>query len=179
MTPDSFSFDGRNSVDEWGVRVVHYDVLLPGKRSRKITIPRRNGQYDYGAESWEERTVRISCILERPASRSEVREIAWVLSHKGQLRLWNEPDKYYIAELYDPAELTDYFAECMREFELRFLCEPFAYADARTELLQAGDNALHYRGTMSAGCRITITNPNRFAVSNLTVVATAQRRQTT
>lgn len=179
MTPDSFSFGGYNSIDDWGVRVVHFDVLSPAKRSRKQAIPRRHGLYDYGAECWEERTVRISCALERQSTRAEVREIAWALSHKGQLRLWNEPDKYYIAELYDPAELTDYSSECMREFELRFICEPFAYSDARSELIRAGNNALHYRGTVPAGCRITITNPNRYAVSNITLVATVQRRQST
>lgn len=179
MTPDSFSFDGHNSVDEWGVRVVHYDVLTPAKRPRKTAIPRRHGLYDYGAECWEERTVRISCVLTRRTARAEVREIAWVLSRKGQLRLWNEPDKYYIAELYDSAELTDYFDECMREFELRFLCEPFAYADVKSEAIRAGDNVLRYRGAVPAGCRVAITNPNRYAVTNITLVATEQRRRST
>lgn len=179
MTPDSFSFDGCNSVDDWGLRVVCYDVLFPAKRPRKAPIPRRSGQYDYGAESWEERTVRISCTLERKCTRAEVREIAAALARKGRLRLWNEPDKYYIAELYDPAELTDYFDECMREFELRFVCEPFAYADARTEPIRAGDNALPYRGAIPTPCRITIVNPNKFPVSNITIVATGKRRQTT
>lgn len=176
MTGDSFQFGGYNSMDDWGVRVVAWDVLTPPKRARKRAIPRRHGLYDHGAECWEERTVRIECTLERRISRAALREIAYLLSRKAQLRLWNEPDKYYIGELYDAAELTDYFDECMREFTLSFICEPFAYGDGKSEALADGDNAVGYRGTAARGCVIEIRNPNAYSVSNITVTATTKRR---
>lgn len=104
MTGDSFSFGRYNSVDDWGLMVIAYDYLLPPKRARKITIPGRSGSYDFGAKNWEERTLRMTCTLTRQVTKAEFREIIYALSKKARLRLWNEPDKYYIAELYDPAE---------------------------------------------------------------------------
>lgn len=107
MTGDSFSFGRYNSVDDWGLMVIAYDYLLPPKRARKITIPGRSGSYDFGAKNWEERTLRMTCTLTRQVTKAEFREIIYALSKKARLRLWNEPDKYYIAELYDPAEVQD------------------------------------------------------------------------
>ena len=101
MTGDSFQFGGINSVDEWGLMVVAYDYFLPPKRARKISIPGRSGQYDFGADCWDERTLRLSCMLTRHMTKAEFREVVYELSRKSVLRLWNEPDKYYMAELYE------------------------------------------------------------------------------
>ena len=105
MTGDSFSFGRYNSMDDWGIKVVGYDVLLPPKRSRKLTIPGRSGSFDFGAKNWEDRPLRIYCMLTRQMTKAKFREIAYLLSKKAQLRLWNEPDKYYIAELYESPEV--------------------------------------------------------------------------
>ncbi len=63
----------------------------------------------------------MTCTLTRQVTKAEFREIIYALSKKARLRLWNEPDKYYIAELYDPAEVQDYYLETGREFELLIL----------------------------------------------------------
>lgn len=175
MLYDSFQFGGYNSLDDWGIRVVKYDTLMPPKRPRKRSIPLRDGQYDYGAINYEERTVRIDCVLENRIDRAELREIAYLLSKKEQLRLWDEPEKYYIGEIYDAAEVEDYFEETMREFTLTFICEPFAYADAKTVALADGENAAGYSGTVARGCVIEIRNPNAFDVSNITITTQTRR----
>lgn len=175
MVYDSFQFGSYNSVTDWGIRVVKYDTLMPPKRSRKRSIPLRHGQYDYGAQNYEERAVRISCVLEKQIARAELREIAYQLSRKAQLRLWDEPDKYYVGEIYDAAEIEDYFEETMREFTLTFICEPFAYADAKTVALADGENAAGYSGTVARGCVIEICNPNDFDVSNITIITQTRR----
>ena len=157
MTPDSFQFGKMNSLDDWGIRIVSYDVLLPQKRARKRVIPRRHGQYDHGAFCWEERTVRVECVLERRIPRAVLREIAAQMAVKGELRFWNEPDKFYVAELYDPSEVTDYFDECMREFTLHFVCEPFAYSK---EYVLTGESiAFLNDGTVESPCVIEFTAP--------------------
>ena len=107
MTGDSFSFGRYNSVDDWGLMVIAYDYLLPPKRARKITIPGRSGSYDFGAKNWEERTLRMTCTLTRQVTKAEFREIIYALSKKARLRLWNEPDKYYIADLTVGAHHAD------------------------------------------------------------------------
>lgn len=172
MTGDSFSFGTYNSVDDWGIMVVAYDYLLPPKRSRKLTIPGRSGAYDFGAKSWEERTLRLACTLTRQLSKAEFREIIYLLSKKARLRLWNEPDKYYVAELYDPAEVQDYYLETARDFELNFIAEPFAYGSTITAPLESGRNKITYQGTAETPCMIVLRNTSSSNIQNITITAT-------
>lgn len=171
MPYDSFSFGTYNSLADWGIRVVKYDTLTPAKRPRKVQIPMRSGMYDFGAQCWEERTVRIECTLERKTSRGELREIAGALSCKSRLRLWDEPDKFYIGELYDPAEITDYFDEALREFTLTFVCEPFSYGRTVTLPIHSGENPIRYQGTAETPCVIVLRNLSDTDAANITLTA--------
>lgn len=178
MVYDSFQFGEYNSLDDWDIRVVKYDTLMPPKRARKRSIPLRHGQYDHGSLNYEERTVRIACALEKQVTRDDLREIAYHLSHKAQLWLWDEPDKYYIGEIYDAAEIEDYFDESMREFTLNFVCEPFAYSKEYELRSASGALSLRNDGTVESPCVIELTAPGAsvrvtagaqsFAVSGLT-----------
>lgn len=172
MTGDSFSFGKYNSVDDWGLMVVASDYLLPPKRARKITIPGRSGSYDFGAKDWDERTLRLTCMLTRTMSKAEFREIIYALSKKSRLRLWNEPDKYYVAELYDPAEVQDFYMEAAREFELSFIAEPFAYGSTVTAPIKDGRNTVEYKGTAETPCLIVLRNTSTENVVNVTITAT-------
>lgn len=176
MTGDSFQFGSINSMDKWGIMVIAYDYFLPPKRERKISIPGRSGMYDFGAECWDERTLRISCTLTRPMSKAEFREVVYELSRKRALRLWNEPDKYYMAELYDPSEVQDYFNECAREFELNFTCEPFAYGRTLSVPIKKGVNAMKYAGTAETPCLIILKNTSSTNIQNLTITAVKRRK---
>lgn len=175
MTGDSFSFGRYNSMDDWGIKVVGYDVLLPPKRSRKLAIPGRSGTYDFGAKNWEDRPLRIYCMLTRQMTKSEFREIAYILSKKAQLRLWNEPDKYYIAELYDAPEVKDYYMEIAREFELAFTCDPFAYGASIAAPIQNGRNVIDYKGTAETPCMIVLRNTSPRNIVNITITAIKRR----
>ncbi len=176
MTGDSFQFGGINSVDEWGLMVVAYDYFLPPKRARKISIPGRSGQYDFGADCWDERTLRISCMLTRHMTKAEFREVVYELSRKSILRLWNEPDKYYMAELYDPAEVQDHPLEMLREFDLNFICEPFAYGKTVSMPIRKGTNHMRYEGTAETPCMIVLRNTSSTNIQNLTITAVKRRR---
>lgn len=171
MTDDSFSFGTYNSVDDWGIMMIAYDTFLPPKRERKLSIPGRSGSYDYGAKNWEERTLRIECMLIRNITKAEFREIIYALSKKGRLRLFNEPDKYYMAELYDAPEVQDYYMEEMRSFELSFTCEPFAYGAVITEPLADGRNIIEYEGTAETPTVIVLKNTGDEDLTNVTITA--------
>lgn len=171
MTGDSFSFGTYNSVDDWGIVVIGHDTFLPPKRSRKINIPGRSGAYDYGAKNWDERTVRLECVLMRQMKKEEFREIVYLLSKKGRLRLWNEPDKYYVAELYDSPNVDDFYMEEMREFELSFVCEPFAYGSILTVPLASGRNRVNYGGTAETPAVIVLKNTSESEATNVTITA--------
>lgn len=171
MTGDSFSFGTYNSVDDWGIMVIAHDTFLPPKRERKLSIPGRSGAYDYGAKNWEERTLRIECTLMRQITKAEFREIVYILSKKNRLRLWNEPDKYYMAELYDSADVMDYYLESMRDFELTFVCEPFAYGSILTVPMASGRNRVSYGGTAETPAVIVLKNASETEATNVTITA--------
>ena len=175
MTPNSFLFGAINSVDEWGLHVIKHDTFMPPKRSRKIVVPDRSGAYDYGAKYYDERALRLECSLMEQISNAQFREIIYGLCQKKQIRLWDEPDKYYIGELYDPEEVLVYPCEAMRDFELAFVCEPFAYKAIPVQSIQTGNNKINYRGTAEAPTLIEITNPNSYAVSNIILTAIKRR----
>lgn len=167
MTGDSFDFGTVNSMDAWGIQVIATDTFLPPKRARKISIPGRSGSYDYGANSWEERVLRIECRLLRQMSKAEFREVVYYLSKKQRLTLWNEPDKYYVAELYDATDVLDYYNESMRDFELEFVCEPFAYGRTVTTPIRKGRNVVDYRGTAEAPCVVVLRNDSDEDAENI------------
>ena len=171
MTGDSFSFGQYNSLDDWGIAVIAHDTFLPPKRERKLSIPGRSGAYDYGAKNWEERTLRIECSLMRRITKAEFREIVYILSKKNRLRIWNEPDKYYVAELYDSADVMDYYLESMREFELTFVCDPFAYGSILTVPLASGRNQVNYGGTAETPAVIVLKNTSETEATNVTITA--------
>lgn len=175
MTKNSFSFGTSNSVDTWGVHMIKHDTFAPPKRSRKITIPGRSGSYDFGASRFDERTLRLECSLERRMSAADFREIIFAFSRKNLIRLWDEPDKYYIGELYNADEVFVYQQEQMRDFELNFICEPFAYRVTAPLAIRSGVNRINYGGTAEAPTVIEIRNTNSYAVSNIVLIAIKRR----
>lgn len=174
--PDmSFNFGPYNSLEDMGIICEAYDTLLPPKRSRKVEILGRSGLYDFGSDTYDERTLTLSCKLINQISKAELREVAYKLSGKNKLVLWDEPEKYYIAELFDPTEVQNIADRLWLEFDLTFTCEPFAYTDVKTMSVQAGSNQVIYPGTVKTPTRLTITNNNDFPITNITITAIRKR----
>lgn len=175
MIGDSFEFKGINFREQFDIRVVKTDVLMPKKRKRKTNIPRRHGSFDHGSKNWEDRLISIECDLLRKLTRAETREIAYLLSGKGRLILWDEPDKYYVGEIYNEPTILDFPKQNIRNFNLTFECEPFAYKEARSVALTKGDNQLDYEGTVDAPTRIILTNTGDTPIDNIIVNLTKRR----
>lgn len=167
MTNDSFTFGGIDMFQEYGIMVLHYDALLPQLRRRKVTIPKRHGSYDYGAKFYDDRIIRVECDTRRALSKDQIRELAYVLSKKSQLRFWNEPTRYYIGRIYDTAEL-DYIGSVGYEFNLTFECDPFAYGEIiQTEFSE--QLRTNYRGTAPTPTFLTISNVGDDDVSSIQI----------
>lgn len=174
--PDmSFNFGSYNSLNDMGIICEAYDTLLPPKRSRKIELLGRSGLYDFGSETYDERTITLSCKLINQITKAELREVAYKLSGKNKLTLWDEPEKYYIAELFDPSEVQSIADRLWLEFDLTFVCEPFAYTEVKTINVQEGANPIQYQGTIHTPTRITLVNNNDFPITNLTITAIRKR----
>lgn len=163
VQPDSFVFRGVDMLATYGVRCISSDPLLPELRPRKIEVPGRDGAYDYGAAHYVERIITLHCDSMRSLRREELREVALLLTAKGPLVLWDEPDKYYIGRIYRQTELR-YIGMVGHEFDLTFVCDPFAYGKTVNGPLET---RIQYAGTARTPTRIQITNTGNTTITSI------------
>jgi predicted phage tail component-like protein len=173
MTSNSFTYNGVDVFEIARLRIIHYDVFSAPLRARKVLVPGRSGMYDYGAEYHDERQLRMECLIDGAIEDAQFDELKYVLSRKGRrIILWDKPDRYYVGQCYDAAEVLDYYHHYLREFELVFQCEPYAYAIEATVL--TSDQPIiftQYEGTRQAPTRITIRNTGSAPLSGVTITA--------
>lgn len=161
----SFKFGNTDMYDTFGIMLldtgVPNDAFIPAIRERKVTIPLRHGAYDFGAKYYNERQLELNCITANPVDKSQlrnyIREVTYVLSKKSEIRLWNEPDKYYIGRIYDETALQQ-LRDVANAFTLTFVCEPFAYGQTKTEPFTNLSYIPSYNGTAPTPTYIVIRN---------------------
>ena len=161
----SFKFGDVDMFDTYGIQILDSsmaeDLLLPSVRPRKVTIPFRHGSYDYGAKYYDERTLTLNCVTIRNHSESQARsfarEIAAALAKKDKIRLWNEPDRYYVGRVENEVTLTQH-RDVGIVFTLEFTCDPFAYGETVIEPFTGLRYNAHYEGMVPTPTKIVITN---------------------
>lgn len=164
----SWTFNGIDMRDEFGLILEEpfNDRLKPRLRERKLIVPHRDGAYDYGAKYYDERDVGVKCAS-AGLSRSDVRRLALVLSEKGELRSWYEPDKYYVGRIYEDTDIERIVGNAKR-FVLPFVCDPFAYGEQVTVQFKT-QAPLAYRGSAATPTHIIITNRTQSPIKGLTL----------
>lgn len=174
----SFLFGNIDMYQRFGISLTEdglpKDVLMPSLRQRKITIPLRNGSYDFGAKYYEDRPISITCVTVKAGTRDDAREMAYILSRKNQIRFWNEPDKYYIGRIYDAPDL-EVLRNVGNRFQLTFDLEPFAYGETKTEQFTNLRFAPAYKGTAPTPTYISIHNTGASDAVNIQIMMTSKR----
>lgn len=172
MTPDSFTYNGIDMYQQFKIQMLVYDLFMAELRQRKVIVPGRSGAYDYGANRHEERPLRMTIAVEGEITDAQFDSLKYTLSRKGRIVLWDKPDRYFVGQLYDPVEVIDYFRHAKREFEITFLCEPYAYALEPTILLANRPiMPIAYEGTRETPTRITIRNNGSTPLRGITITA--------
>ena len=166
MHDHSFEFAGTDMFTSYGMRIrKKHDVLKPSLRERKIVIPSRSGAYDFGAKTYNERTILVECDTINTLTADDKREIAFLLSEKGSIRFWDDPERYYIGRIYDAAEVEK-VGGVGTYFPLTFICDPFAYGVDPVVMARGVGNvsevvlSLDYGGTAETPCILKIKNRN-------------------
>ena len=124
---------GYNALDSYAdFKIIAKSVdrpILPTLRKREMMIPGKHGTYDFGSNTYDKRVISVA-IQYIGASfndlRLRARDIAvWLsqTSHK-ELIFSDEPDKYYLAKIYDPVGLETFFR--LGKATVQFECQPFA-----------------------------------------------------
>lgn len=178
----SFSFNDVDMFERYGVRIrdngFAEDNLIPNLRARKATIPNRSGAYDYGAKYYDERELTIKCVVLGLSDNYKLikllREIAYDLSSKGRIKLWYEPDKYYVGRLYNAIPIG-IVRNIGAEFDLKFVCEPFLYGDTIVKQFSGGTIDLNYKGTANTPTRIEIINNGNTPIRGISITLTNRK----
>lgn len=172
----SFKFGGVDMYQKYGIMILDTglpkDYLIPSLRPRKIRMPRRHGEYDFGAKYYDERTLTLDCVtvkrLTKYTFRTFAREVSWALSKKSEIRLWNEPEKYYIGRIYDEIELVQ-IPDTGFQFKIDFICDPFAYSEAVYTSFDGNQFIPDYKGTAPTPTFIEIVNNGNANAKNIRI----------
>ena len=123
-------YDGLDSYTDFQIIAKSVDrPILPALRKREMAIPGKHGTYDFGGNTFDSRaiTVQLSYIgTSFNELRLRARDIAAWLSQTSykELIFSDEPDKYYLAKIYDPVGLENFFR--LGKATIQFECQPFA-----------------------------------------------------
>mgnify|MGYP000857327205 CR=1 FL=1 len=146
-----FKFNGRTSQSFGLATRMTKENRMPDFTNNTITVPGREGSFDFG-ETIGERKIEISCFIppgkadeDFLARKDEI--IAWLNPDIGlcDLILDKEPDRVYRARL----ESGFSFEKAVRNsctFDLTFLCpDPYAYAenDETYEITETGEFSIN------------------------------------
>jgi len=122
-----------NALDSYGdFQIIAKSVdrpILPTLRKRELTIPGRHGVYDFGDNTYDNRIIPVSIKYVGTTFndlRLRARDIAAWLSQTSykELIFSDEPDKYYLAKIYDPVGLETFFR--LGKAIVKFECQPHA-----------------------------------------------------
>ena len=154
----SFKFGLVDMYETYGIRIIENitDYVFPKLRERKVEIPARSGKYDFGAEFYDERQIILKCASMTLLERSQIRELSYTLSRKNHIVLCDEPELYYVGQIYEEPEIVPIRFNG-NEFVLKFTCEPFAYGETIQEDF-SGVLTPEYHGTARTPTRIEIEN---------------------
>lgn len=181
-----FSFKGKNSKD-FGIYVVEDDrVLRPSLSNNEVIIPKRHGSYDFGNNTYRNRDIILTLGLLKETTpeelRLKMREIAGWLNGKGNLIFSDEPDKHYIAKVYDFVPFTIFGSNTFRDgsfnagtAQVKFNCFPFALTETKVKDLQVGRNPIKYGGTVETPTLLRITNNSGRNFSQISITVTKRR----
>jgi len=175
LTPFVFSYNGILS-SQYGIYATEHDFFNPPKRQSRRKIDFRHGEYDFDVGMYDSRILNLNCFWKNPKTRHDIREVTLWLSGKGKLALDIEPDKHYIATLYDSSDLTPHNVRWngnapSGEFRLSFYCEPFAYSDQTIIPVGSDVMEISYNGTASTPTLIILRNLTESPIRNITVTS--------
>ena len=151
--------------------------LLPPLRKRKLTINGKDGTWDFGGGSYEERQIQVTFELlaqNRAELRYKARKTAqWLNSKDGAAELIfdDEIDKFYIASVYNGVDLQEIVNN--GKFSVVFECQPIAKLIYNADdIILDSDILLDYTDVrLGDTYSFTITNPGTIEVNNFNIVS--------
>ena len=168
-----FTFNDQHSTD-YGMTMRSVDrTALPPLRRRELEVPGRHGRYDFEGNTYDNRTITITCHIKAdtfPGLRQKMRLVAGWLKNKGRLMFDDEQDKFYISRLYSQVPLEQQSRNGI--VDLVFECEPFAYSSINTtEVTRTNEDPIfiYNNGSVETPAEYTIINDGATSVTNIRI----------
>ncbi|GHU55435.1 hypothetical protein FACS1894132_11550 [Clostridia bacterium] len=154
----SFTFGGKNSIDDFGVYIAKTPSLPSPKRKVTMTeIGGRSGSLKYDEHAYEDMTVAVECGMIGGVF-NRIDEIkAWLYeSGESDLIFSFQNDKKYIAQVVNAIDFEIALRK-IGKFIIIFNCEPFRYAvNESTHTITASGTTLLNNGTTACEPIITV-----------------------
>lgn len=134
----SITFDGVNSLEDYGVLIKDVNIGFPAKTKNRIKIPNTNIFYDYTdlfGDQYEERVLEYTLILieANAMTGQEIQHKKMLLANwlmlgsQHKLEDSNIPGYYFLAEIQSAPSLEDLFT--YGELTVQFTCYPYKIGD--------------------------------------------------
>ena len=119
-----FSFKGKDSRD-FGILIsAAPEKVRAERRVEQITIPGRNGELTVDEGTYAPYVISVECSTRGSDRLDEI--VAW-LDGAGELILCTEPDKVFLASIYNKISVAD-MIYLYNSFLLQFRVQPFKYS---------------------------------------------------
>ena len=131
------------------------EVVKPKKRVELVEIAGRSGVLHIDDDSFENYTKTIECAIQK---RKKIDEICAWLNGEGELILSTEPEKKYMASIYNQISISK-MMNVFQKFQINFDVYPFKYSvnDVNDVLeLKQTPVVVYGKGTIFANPIITI-----------------------
>lgn len=164
-----FKYKSKNSLSDFDIIAKSVDrPLLPALKKNELALSGMHGYYDFGGNTYDNRIVSV--LLQFVGNninglRLQAREIAaWLSSDKYLPLIFDdEPDKYYLAKIYDSSDLKTITR--VGEATIKFECRPFAYALASTgEDIPLNSEIPLNSKTLLNKLKVTVTGNTTYAI---------------
>lgn len=144
MIEQNIEYKGINSKSLDLLCDVTFRPILSSMERKTIDLSYKSGIIDFGDNKNKSSKIEIYVGFDSEDEielRQKAREIAsWLHSSNWEkLILWDEPDKYYLARIYDEIDLKSFIN--LGEATITFICQPFAYMVADTGSDDTWDDA--------------------------------------
>lgn len=154
----SFNFLNKDSFTDYGILVEKRPPIpKPQRAIDYIEVPGRNGSLKVDDETYKDIIIPIQCSFgdDNVAYKADLVK-AWLDSGEGPLILCNQPDKYYVAHVSDPVDISQEF-KIFGKFLVNFRCQPFKYAVDNDVITLTESGIVTNSGSISSEPIIVVT----------------------
>lgn len=167
-----FRFKGKDSKD-YGILISSAPQRVrPARRVEEITIPGRSGTLTKDEGTHDAYMLQMECSTR---GTDHIEEIVEWLTGRGELILSTEPDKIYVASIYNKISFSD-MIYLYNSFLLQFKVQPYKYsAYPEGDLLElTAPTSIVNHGTVSSQPIITVYGSGDISltVGNLEITLT-------